>query len=45
MNDMNADFIARENGIDPLSEVLQLLKLDVSIYHNAKVCGNWHMED
>ncbi|MFC1748238.1 AraC family transcriptional regulator [Pseudomonadota bacterium] len=45
MNDINSDKPALTSGFDPLSEVLQLLKLDVSIYHNAKVCGNWHIGD
>jgi len=35
----------RSYKADVLSEVLQLLKLDVRIYHNAKVCGDWFMED
>jgi len=45
MNNLSNDIYASTYGLDPLSEVLQLLKLDVSIYHNAKVCGDWHMED
>lgn len=45
MNTSNGDKYAPGYGLDPLSEVLQLLKLDVRIYHNAKVCGNWYMED
>lgn len=43
MNDQNVEKHAPGYGLDPLSEVLQLLKLDVSIYHNAKVCGGWYM--
>lgn len=45
MNASNDVKYAPGYGLDPLSEVLQLLKLDVSIYHNAKVCGRWHMDD
>lgn len=45
MNDLNNDKYASKYEIDPLSEVLQLLKLDVNIYHNAKVCGDWNMQD
>lgn len=30
---------------DALSEILGLLDLDVSIYHNAKVCGDWHINE
>ncbi len=45
MNDSKNVKLAPGYGLDPLSEVLQLLKLDVSIYHNAKVCGRWHLED
>jgi len=45
MNALNEGKYAPGYGLDPLSEVLQLLKLDVSISHNAKVCGNWQMQD
>ncbi|VAW64151.1 Transcriptional regulator, AraC family [hydrothermal vent metagenome] len=30
---------------DALSEILSLLNLDVSIYHNAKVCGDWQINE
>lgn len=45
MNDSKAINYAPGYGLDPLSEVMQLLKLDVAIYHNAKVCGRWHLDD
>lgn len=41
---MNADKYtnaAQESGIDAFSQILHLLKLDASVYFNAKVCGNW----
>ncbi|MEX0619456.1 MAG: cupin domain-containing protein [Pseudohongiellaceae bacterium] len=28
-----------------ISDLLQLIRLQVSIYHNAKVCGNWHIRE
>ncbi|MDE2310787.1 MAG: AraC family transcriptional regulator [Betaproteobacteria bacterium] len=45
---MNADKYkndAHKYGIDAFSQILQLLKLNVSIYHNAKVCGNWSIKE
>lgn len=45
MNDVNNEKYAYAYGTDPLSELFKLLKLDVGIYHNAKVCGNWRMAD
>lgn len=36
---------AQKYGIDAFSQVLNLLKLDASIYHNAKVCGNWKLNE
>lgn len=45
---MNADkyeYDAHEYAIDPLSRTLDILRLDVSIYHNAKVCGNWRISE
>jgi len=34
---------AHKYGVDAFSSILHLFKLDVCIYHNAKVCGNWHL--
>ncbi len=45
MNDQKAENHTPEYGLDPLSEVMQLLKLNVSIHHNAKVCGGWQLDD
>jgi AraC-like DNA-binding protein len=45
MNDNKYDIGAKSSGFDGLSEVLQLLNLDVDIYHNAKVCGNWRIDE
>ncbi len=45
---MNADKYendAREYGIDAFSQILHLLKLDASVYFNAKVCGNWRINE
>lgn len=36
---------AQSSNVDPFSQVLHLLKFDVSIYHNAKVCGNWRITE
>ncbi len=36
---------AHECGIDAFSQILHLLKLDASIYFNAKVCGNWQINE
>lgn len=45
MNNKNNKLNALESDNDAFSEVLQLLKLDVTIYHNAKVCGNWRIDE
>ncbi len=44
MNDLNPEKSALSYGGCPLNQVLQLLKLNVAIYHNAKVCGDWHLD-
>jgi AraC-like DNA-binding protein len=31
--------------MDALSKILNLLNLDVDIYHNAKICGNWQINE
>ncbi|MBY0579828.1 MAG: AraC family transcriptional regulator [Burkholderiales bacterium] len=36
---------AQEYGIDAFSQILSLLKLDASVYFNAKVCGNWRINE
>jgi len=45
MNDNKYNIGAKSFGFDGLSEVLQLLNLDVDIYHNAKVCGAWRIDE
>ncbi len=45
MNDLNNEINALKSSNDAFSQVLQLLKLDVDIYHNAKVCGNWRIDE
>lgn len=36
---------AQEYGIDAFSQILHLLKLDASVYFNAKACGNWRINE
>lgn len=36
---------AQGSGFDAFSQILHLLKLDASIYFNAKVCGNWRIKE
>ncbi|MGZ8984636.1 MAG: cupin domain-containing protein [Methylotenera sp.] len=36
---------AQEYAVDAFSQILSLLKLDASIYFNAKVCGNWRINE
>jgi len=31
--------------MDALSKILSLFNLDVDIYHNAKICGNWQINE
>ena len=45
MNDKKYNLHAKSSDIDTLSEILQLLNLDVDIYHNAKVCGDWRIDE
>ena len=47
MNDKNNIKTTKSssNGSEALSDVLHMLKLDVDIYHNAKVCGNWRIDE
>ncbi len=45
MNDKNHMNYVPEYENDALSEVLYLLNLDVDIYHNAKVCGDWRINE
>ena len=30
--------------MNALSDLVRLIRLNVTIYHNAKVCGNWHLK-
>lgn len=45
MNAGNHTNNAQEYDVDAFSQVLNLLKLDARIYHNAKVCGNWRINE
>lgn len=45
MNDLNNVKTTKSSEIDVLSDVFDLMKLDVDIYHNAKVCGNWRIDE
>lgn len=45
MNHNKPEINALSSRNDAFSQVLQLLKLDVDIYHNAKVCGNWRIDE
>lgn len=45
---MNADKHvndAQGYGVDAFSQILHLLKLDARVYLNAKVCGNWRINE
>jgi len=45
MNANKYTFDAQQSNIDAFSQILRLLKLNVSVYHNAKVCGNWRITE
>lgn len=45
MNDLKYSNNAKSFGFDAFSEILTLLNLDVDIYHNAKVCGDWRIDE
>ncbi len=45
MNDKSTEFNALSNGNDAFSDLVQMLILEVDIYHNAKVCGDWQIEE
>lgn len=44
MNAKNSEKHAQPFESDALSDLVQMLILDVDIYHNAKVCGDWRIE-
>ncbi len=45
MNNIKNENTVKSSGIDVMSDILQLLHLDVDIYHNAKVCGDWRIDE
>ena len=45
MNDTNNIKHAKSSSFDALSDILFLLNSDVDIYHNAKVCGDWRIDE
>lgn len=45
MNNINNIKNAKSSDFDVLSDILHLLNLDVDIYHNAKVCGDWRIDE
>ncbi len=45
MNDRNNTKYVPEYEKDALSEIFNLLDLDVLIYHNAMVCGDWRINE
>ncbi len=45
MNDKKNEKTSKSSEFDVMSDILHLLKLDVDIYHNAKVCGNWRIDE
>ncbi len=45
MNDIKPIKTTKSSEFDVLSDILHLLDLDVDIYHNAKVCGDWRIDE
>lgn len=45
MNINKYEINAQEYDVDAFSQILGLLKLDVNIYYNAKVCGDWRISE
>ena len=45
MNTTSTEKNAQLNGSDAFSDLVQMLILDVDIYHNAKVCGDWKIDE
>lgn len=45
MNDNKYNLTTKSYGYGALSEIFHLLDLDVDIYHNAKVCGDWRIDE
>ena len=45
MNAEKYNSVALEYGDDAFSQMLHLLRLDVNVYYNAKVCGNWRLTE
>ncbi len=44
MNAKKSQKHAKSSNSDSFSELLSLLEMDVNIYHNSKICGNWNIE-
>jgi len=45
MNAVNNGYDVYKYESDALSSVFHLISLNVSVYHNAKVCGNWRVTE
>ncbi|OFZ30161.1 MAG: hypothetical protein A2622_09960 [Bdellovibrionales bacterium RIFCSPHIGHO2_01_FULL_40_29] len=45
MNAIKPNKTASKYGTDAFSHILWLLKMNVSIYQNAKICGNWQVAE
>jgi len=45
MNSNESDIYAQTSENDVFSDLLRLLQLDVHIFHNAKICGNWRINE
>ncbi|EHH1184080.1 AraC family transcriptional regulator [Vibrio vulnificus] len=41
MNAFSSTNYAQEYNLEPFSHLIQHMRLDVEVYHNAQVCGNW----
>lgn len=44
MNALRYEVLAQEYKVSPLNDLTQLLSLQVNVYHNARVCGDWTLE-
>lgn len=45
MKQVNTEATTRQQPFSPLSEVLQMLKLDISVFQNDLLTGDWSLED
>ncbi len=45
MNDKKYEKKNQSSGLESFSDLFRLLNLTVDVYHNAKICGDWRVQE